>query len=72
MAFSGDQKIKYELYAFMCWNFCETVFDKQDKELMKTWAVIIQSESQLHAKWFEKLENYDKFKPSFRKYVAKL
>ena len=44
VAFSGDQKIRYELYAFMSWNFCETVFDKQDKELMKTWQVIIKTE----------------------------
>lgn len=71
-AFSGDEKIKYELYAFMCWNFCETVFDKQDKELMNTWRVIIEFESSLHAKWFENPSNNNKFKPSFREYIASL
>ena len=69
VAFSGDQKIRYELYAFMSWNFCETVFDKQDKELMKTWQVIIKTESQLHAKWFENPSNNSRFKESFRKYI---
>lgn len=68
-AFVGDEKIKYELYAFMCWNFCETIFDKQDKELMKTWKVIIESESQLHLKWFKNPNNNAKFKSSFREYI---
>lgn len=69
--FMDDEKIRYELYAFMCWNFCETIFDKQDKVLMKTWEVIIKSESQLHAKWFENFDNKNKFKSSFREYVNK-
>jgi len=71
-AFSGDQKIRYELYAFMCWNFCETIFDKQDKELMKTWSVIIESESKLHLVWFANPENNNKFKRSFKEYILKL
>lgn len=68
-AFVGDEKIKYELYAFMCWNFCETIFDKQDKELMKTWKVIIEHESQLHLKWFKNPNNNAKFKNSFSTYI---
>lgn len=68
-AFTGDQKVRYELYAFMCWNFCETIFDKGDKELMKTWSVIIEAESRLHRKWFEKQENRQKFKDSFCEYI---
>ena len=71
-AFSGDQKIRCELYAFMSWNFYETVCDKQDKELLRTWSIIIESESQLHAKWFENPSNTTKFKSSFREYVARL
>lgn len=68
---NGDEKVRYELYAFMCWNFCETIFDKGDKKLMNTWSVIIESESQLHAKWFEQAENRKRFKDSFCVYIFK-
>lgn len=25
-----EDQIRYETYAFICWNFCETIFDKGD------------------------------------------
>jgi hypothetical protein len=67
--FSGDEKIKYEIYAFITWNFCETIIDKGDVELMKTWLVVIETENSLHRKWFDNPENYAKFKESFRKHI---
>ena len=44
-SFSENEKIKYEIYAFISWNFCETIFDKGDVELMKTWSVVIDTEN---------------------------
>ena len=65
-SFSENEKIKYEIYAFITWNFCETIFDKGDDELMKTWSVVIDIENSLHRKWFDNPENTKKFKESFR------
>ena len=70
--FSGNDCIQYEIYAFMVYNFCETIYDKGDKELMKTWEVIIETESILHAEWFRNPENRKKFKPSFCDYIMDL
>ncbi len=70
--FSGDEKIKYEIYAFITWNFCETIFDKGDAELMKTWLVVIESENSLHRKWFDNQENSAKFKESFRMHIQNI
>jgi hypothetical protein len=69
-SFSGDERIKYEIFAFISWNFCETIFDKGDKELMKTWSVVIDAENELHRKWFDNPENSKKFKESFRYFIS--
>jgi hypothetical protein len=68
-SFSGDERIKYEIYAFITWNFCETIVDKGDTELMKTWMVVVETENYLHRKWFDSPENNSKFKQSFRIYI---
>jgi hypothetical protein len=68
-SFSENEKIKYEIYAFISWNFCETIFDKGDDELMKTWSVVIEVENSLHRKWFENPENKKKYKESFSLYI---
>ena len=68
-SFSGDEKIKYEIYAFICWNFCETLFDKGDEELMKTWSVVVDTENTLHRKWFDNPENANKYKESFKNHI---
>jgi hypothetical protein len=65
--FHGDEKLKYENYAFIVWNFCETLYDRkfiQDK----TWEGVLRYENDLHFDWFKrKSENL--FKESFRKYI---
>jgi hypothetical protein len=71
-AFSENEKIKYEIYAFISWNFCETIFDKGDEELMKTWSVVIETENSLHRKWFDHPDNTGKFKDSFKEYISTL
>ena len=69
-----DEKYKlahqYEIYAFRCMNFCETIFDTCDKKLRKTWNCIIKTESKLHSAWFRQPENRERFKEEFKKYVA--
>lgn len=71
MKLSGNEKTRYEVYAFICWNFCETLVDKGDEELMKTWSVVIQTENSLHRTWFNQPENAAKFKAEFRNYIQK-
>ena len=67
--FLENEKIKYETYAFICWNFCETIFDKGDRELMETWSIVILTENQLHRSWFDNPDNLNKFKESFRQFI---
>ena len=64
--------MQYEIYAFMCMNFCETIFDncKSDPELLGTWECIIVAESKLHSLWFNDGENQQKFKRKFREHVS--
>lgn len=63
------ERFRYETYAFICWNFCETIFDKGDKDLMKTWSVVITNENSLHRVWFNNPDNHPKFKEEFRYYI---
>lgn len=70
-SFSDDQLIQYEIYAFMCWNFCETIYDKKDKRLMHTWFVVLEEERNLHLQWINQPENKRKFKPEFLEYIKK-
>ena len=70
--FSENEKIKYEIYAFISWNFCETIIDKGDVELLKTWYVVIETENSLHRKWFDNPENTNKFKESFRLHIKNI
>lgn len=67
----NDKRIQYEVYAYICWNFCETLYDQGDSGLMKTWGVVIQEENRLHRTWFEQPSTQSKFKPEFREYILK-
>jgi hypothetical protein len=67
--FKADEKRKYEIYAFICFNFCETIFDKSNDKLMKTWSPIVAIEVQLHRSWFIDKGNSTKFKLEFIDYV---
>ena len=68
-SFAENELIKYETYAFISWNFCETIFDKGNEVLMETWIVVISEENKLHRKWFDDAANRTKFKEPFRKYI---
>jgi hypothetical protein len=68
--FVGDQKLQYELYAFMVWNVCETIYDRRSiKSFFKTWECIIKVENKLHRNWFDTEENHCRFKDEFVNYI---
>jgi hypothetical protein len=64
---------EYEAYAFMVWNFLETVVDRCDgtshPSLAETWYPIIATESALHRAWFEAPENRRRFKERFCRFI---
>lgn len=60
---------RYKTYAYIAWNICETIYDRRDDILFKTWQPVIFAENKLHRKWFDAPENYHKFKDSFGEYI---
>lgn len=46
---------EYDAYAFMVWNFIETIHDRCDEfpdDLLGTWATIVAAENRIHRGWF--------------------
>ena len=68
---NDQQKLEYDIYAFMVWNFVESIVDRcsGNKNLCKTWDPIIVHESNLHREWFSNPQNFPKFKEEFRKRI---
>jgi hypothetical protein len=66
---------QYGAYAFMVWNFVETIFDRcqgwSKRRLRETWYPIIASENALHRAWFELPENRRRFKQRFVRFIEK-
>lgn len=65
-----DLYFQYESYAYMIWNFLETIFDfasTSKSGLEKTWAPVLFEENKLHYRWF--LDNKYLFKKQFQDYV---
>jgi hypothetical protein len=64
---------EYEAYAFMVWNFLETVVDRCDStsnpSLRETWYPIVAAESVLHRAWFDAPDNRRKFKERFCRFI---
>jgi hypothetical protein len=60
---------EYESYAFMVWNFLETVRDRcaNDEDLKQTWAPVIAAEHAIHREWFfrETTPYLEKANPKF-------
>lgn len=67
-----EQEHEYDAFAFIVWNFLESIFDysEQDKFLLETWDCIFKYEARRHLEWFRREENHEKFKERFRKHVA--
>jgi hypothetical protein len=66
-----DELFRYESYAYIVWNICETVYDRgqKDENLAKTWLPIVGAENKLHREWFDNAENNHKFKDEFIAYI---
>ena len=64
---------QYGAYAFMVWNFLETIYDRcqgwSKRRLRETWFPIIAAENDLHRAWFELPENRRRFKQRFVRFV---
>jgi hypothetical protein len=64
---------EYGAYAFMVWNFVETIFDRTQgysrRRLRETWYPIIAAENALHREWFELPENRVRFKQRFVRFI---
>jgi hypothetical protein len=69
----GARVREYDAYAFMVWNFVETVFDRcqgwSKRRLRDTWYPVIATETGRHRAWFERPENRAKFKAPFCHFV---
>jgi hypothetical protein len=63
----------YGAYAFMVWNFVETIFDRcqgwSKRRLRETWYPIIAAENALHREWFDLPENRRRFKQRFIRFI---
>lgn len=68
-AFNHQERLQYEAYAFICWNFIETIYDRGDDELYVTWVGVLETEFKLHQAWFYMPDNQGKFKESFKNFV---
>jgi hypothetical protein len=62
---------EYDAYAFMVWNFLETVVDRCDRVtiLRETWYPVVATEGALHRAWFDLPENRRKFKARFCRFI---
>ena len=64
---------EYGAYAFMVWNFVETVFDRcqgwSKRRLRETWYPIIDAENALHRGWFDLPANRRRFKQRFVRFI---
>ena len=74
VAFEGDDKIRYEAYANICWNVCEAIFDKMlndkkmsDKKTRATWEPVIIAENNRHREWLKNSRHG--FKDAFLVYM---
>ncbi len=70
-SFAGNQLIRYEAYAYMVWNVCETVYDRtvNNADNRITWEPVIHAEMKVHKKWISDSGNHHKFKSEFLNYV---
>jgi len=64
---------EYDAYAFMVWNFVETVYDRcqgwSKRRLRQTWYPVIAEENARHRAWFNLPENRRKFKEPFCRFI---
>lgn len=70
VAFQGDELHKYQTYAYMVWNVCESIVDRrEDKKLFATWKPVVDAEYRRHHAWLNDTENHHRFKTEFMTYI---
>lgn len=70
--FEPEDRAKYNIYAFIAWNICETIVDRESDPLtFQSWKPVLEFESTLHRKWFEKEANKKKFKEPFITWMSR-
>lgn len=68
--FQGDELHKYQVFAYIIWNICETIADRRDdKNLYNTWKPVIVAEDKLHRAWLDDPENKHRFKTGFFDFI---
>lgn len=65
------KKVEYEVYAFIVWNFLESIYDRcmLDNNLKTTWFPIIETERTMHLEWIQNPQNRVKFKNKFLDFI---
>lgn len=68
----AKEKAQYDAYAFMVWNFIETVYDRcgANRYLRLTWCPVMKHEARIHKDWLDRPENASKFKKAFLQFVS--
>ncbi|MDD2652939.1 MAG: hypothetical protein PHX44_07800 [Sulfurimonas sp.] len=66
-----EQNVEYDIYAFIIWNFLESIYDRcmLDENLKTTWFPIIEAERITHLAWIQNPQNRLKFKDSFLNFI---
>ncbi|MDQ1337271.1 MAG: hypothetical protein QG617_238 [Campylobacterota bacterium] len=70
---SEEEEVEYGIYAFIVWNFLESIYDRciLDDGLQKTWFPIIETERATHLAWIKNPQNRIKFKDEFLNFIDK-
>ena len=68
------QDTEYSAFAFIVWNFIESIFDycEKDESLRESWHHILVLESKRHLDWFNCPQNRAAFKARFADYIDQL
>jgi hypothetical protein len=68
---SEEEEVEYGIYAFIVWNFLESIYDRcmLDESLKTTWFPIIETERATHFAWIQIPQNRIKFKDEFLNFI---
>ncbi|DAB27983.1 MAG: hypothetical protein A2513_02690 [Sulfurimonas sp. RIFOXYD12_FULL_33_39] len=68
---SEEEEVEYGIYAFIVWNFLESIYDRciLDESLKTTWFPIIETERAIHLGWIQNHQNRTKFKNEFLNFI---
>ena len=71
IAFCDKERVRYDTYAYIAWNVCETVYDRAygDDKNWETWEPIIKTENTLHRTWLFDGKHRDQFKDDFITFI---